>query len=161
MCIAVFMTLRGSHLRKQTLWLLLLQTHERRTRSLLRYLLCNFDQKCPACLQVSSQPEAQEGGPGAAATQEGGPSSSGLQESEHEPTTVAADDSVYTSADRFEDLQLSEDLLKVSPYPPSLLQAHKHSLSFVRRISFRHRNNVSCFCTGSTLESQAAAALSA
>lgn len=38
----------------------------------------------------------------------------GLQESELEPTTVAADDTPYTSAQSFEDLQLREDLLKVS-----------------------------------------------
>ena len=38
----------------------------------------------------------------------------GLQESELEPTTVAADDTPYTSAQSFEDLQLQEDLLKVS-----------------------------------------------
>ena len=37
----------------------------------------------------------------------------GLQESELEPTTVAADDTPYTSAQSFEDLQLQEDLLKV------------------------------------------------
>lgn len=40
--------------------------------------------------------------------------SGGLQESEHEPTTVAADDTPYTSAQSFEDLNLREDLLKVS-----------------------------------------------
>lgn len=38
----------------------------------------------------------------------------GLQESELEPTTVAVDDTPYTSAQSFEDLQLREDLLKVS-----------------------------------------------
>lgn len=37
----------------------------------------------------------------------------GLQESEAEPTTVAADDTPYTSAQSFEDLPLSDDLLKV------------------------------------------------
>lgn len=52
-----------------------------------------------------------------------------LQESEHEPTTVAADDTPYTSAQSFEDLRLSDDLLKglyteMKFERPSRIQAH-------------------------------------
>jgi hypothetical protein len=42
--------------------------------------------------------------------------SSGLIDSAAEPTTVLTDDSVYTSAERFEDLNLHPDLLKVPVY---------------------------------------------
>ena len=61
--------------------------------------------------QVSSQP----GGGGGASDQAAAPSGSGLLESEDEPTAVSADDSVYTSAERFEDLHLHKDLLKARP----------------------------------------------
>lgn len=44
--------------------------------------------------------------------QQHGSSSRRLVESEAEPTTVLSDDSVYTSAERFEDLDLPTDLLK-------------------------------------------------
>jgi len=65
-------------------------------------------------LQVTSDSADQSGDAArnGAAQQEAAPSGSGLQESEHEATAVAADDSVYTSAERFEDLHLHEDLLK-------------------------------------------------
>ena len=49
--------------------------------------------------QVSSRPTDDEG--------------NDLRDSEHEPTATVADDTVYTSAQSFEDLGLHEDLLKV------------------------------------------------
>lgn len=45
--------------------------------------------------------------------QQHGHSSGRLVDSEAEPTTILSDDSVYTSAERFEDLNLHADLLKV------------------------------------------------
>lgn len=46
--------------------------------------------------------------------QQHGHSSGRLVDSEAEPTTILSDDSVYTSAERFEDLNLHADLLKVT-----------------------------------------------
>lgn len=51
-------------------------------------------------------------------------SSGGLQESEHEPTTVTADDTPYTSAQSFEDLALQDDLLKVSAHMTAASKFH-------------------------------------